>query len=124
MRVRDLLNMTWNINEQKISVYLADCKTKKIVYQNYDREKGEWQPFGKCEYLDYIVDWIYEVSAESISLLIVEPPCTYEKCLSCELLGCWTGHIARTQGKQAYEAFLEICDKAELNETEEVIYEQ
>ena len=49
-----------------------------------------------------------------------EPMCTYEKCLSCELLSCWTGQIAREEGREAYDRFMIDMDFIErMNDLED-----
>ena len=44
-----------------------------------------------------------------------EPLCTYQKCLTCHCTECCTGKIARDQGEEAYNRFLQYLDEAEKN---------
>ena len=41
--------------------------------------------------------------------------CSFQKCLSCSLTGCWTGQVAREKGIAGYNAFIKMLDEAEEN---------
>lgn len=76
----------------------------------------------KCEHADYDRTGLYCMLVEPeiengeckdyCSKDVVEG-CSYEKCLTCHLLNCYTGRVAREQGKEAMEEFLKSFDEEE-----------
>jgi len=43
----------------------------------------------------------------------MEGNCSYQRCLTCSIKTCWTGEIARSQGKKGYDAHIKMLDDAE-----------
>ena len=50
-----------------------------------------------------------------IKEIFMDNICSYKKCLTCPIKTCWTGEVARTHGKDDYEAHLKMLDEAEEN---------
>ena len=40
-------------------------------------------------------------------------PCSYEHCLKCHCVNCWTGQVAREKGRKGYDEMLEMLATAE-----------
>lgn len=38
--------------------------------------------------------------------------CHYQKCLHCPHKECWTGQVAREQGKKGYKEFMKMLDES------------
>lgn len=48
-----------------------------------------------------------------------EPICSYEQCLHCHCKDCWTGQIAREQGKEGYDNMMDMLANATVSYPED-----